>query len=217
MNAPPTPWPITPLGDTPANDVGDMLGRAFLDNPITRAALSHCTEQERLRRVIRLHHGLVRAALAEGGLEIVRADGRVVGASLFFAPGTHRGGARAFAWMLAGALGVGARGAYRYWIYDKHVAPLHPAARHSYLFVLGVEPAWQGRGIGAALLERFCERVDRAGAPGYLETDKASSVRLYERHGFGVEHEIEIAGLGGLRAWTMLRPPHSSPAPSGTF
>ncbi len=220
MSRLPNRWSVSPLGERSGgvvsgggearavNAVCEMLGRAFAENPTARATLAHCTEAERLSRVVRLHRGLVRAAVAEGHVEIVRdeAQGKIAGASLFFAPGPSRGGWRAFAWMAVGALGVGARGTYRYWLYDRHVGPLHPAEPHYYLFVLGVEPAFQGRGVGSALLRTFCERADRAGVAAYLETDKASSVKLYERHGFVVKDDFEIASLGGLRTWTMLRP-----------
>jgi ribosomal protein S18 acetylase RimI-like enzyme len=104
-----------------------------------------------------------------------------------------------------GGLSVGLRGAIRYLTYEHHVAPHHPREPHWYLFVLGVEPEWQGRGVGSALLARFYEKASASGRPAYLETDLHSSVRLYERHGFVVVQEFDVAPLGGLHVWTMRR------------
>lgn len=204
-------WPTSPLERTEIEAASVVLGRAFAENPVARAALSHCSVEARLARVIRLHRGLVRAALSEGQIEVVRDAGRIVAASLSYPHDAPRGSLKAFAWTAAGALGVGPRGTYRYWIYDKHVAPLHVHVPHQYLFVLGVDPDFQGRGIGAALLRQLCARADAAGTAAYLETDKPSSVRFYERHGFVVKDDITIAALGDLRTWTMLRPRAEQP------
>ena len=85
---------IEPLGDARVAEVGDMLGRAFAENPVARAALSHCTTGGRLSRVKRLNRAMVRATQSVGGVEIARAEGRVVGASLWFAPNQRMEGAR---------------------------------------------------------------------------------------------------------------------------
>lgn len=200
-------WAITAFRDDDVEEVSAMLGRAFSENPVARATLAHCSPEGRLARVIRLHRGLVRSVHLGGEIEVVRHEGRVVGASLTYPPEGNRAGLAAFAWTALGALGVGPRGTYRYWIYDKHVSPLHPSAPHHYLFILGVDPPHQGRGVGAALLRALCDRADRSRSPAYLETDKESSVRLYERHGFVVREDLTIPELGGLRTWTMWRPP----------
>jgi len=196
---------IEPLGDARVAEVGDMLGRAFAENPVARAALSHCTTEARLARVKRLNRAMVRATRGAGGVEIARAEGRVLGASLWFAPGRRMEGARALGWMATAMIGVGLRGATRYLIFDQHMGRYHIAEPHYYLFVLGVEPSLQGRGIGSALLESFCARADAEGALSYLETDRASSVRLYERHGFEVTREVDIESLDGLHMWLMER------------
>ncbi|UQA59294.1 GNAT family N-acetyltransferase [Polyangium aurulentum] len=188
-----------------AREIGDMLGRAFAENPVARAALSHCTQASRLLRVMRMNRALVRLAQVAGVLEVARGEGGVLGASLSFSPGQWPVGLRGQGWMTLSGLGVGLRGSLRYLTYERHTAHHHITEPHFYLFVLGVEPRLQGRGIGAALLRSFTARADAASKPCYLETDRISSVRLYERHGFEVMREIDIAPLGGLHMWLMRR------------
>jgi ribosomal protein S18 acetylase RimI-like enzyme len=190
-----------------ARQIGDMLGRAFAENPLARAALAHCTQASRLRRVMRMNRALVKATAAGGVVEVARDAGGVVGASLFFRPEQWPLGLGAQGWMTLAGLAVGLRGALGYLAFEQHTAKHHLPEPHFYLFVLGVEPRLQGRGIGAALLRSLTARADAAGKPCYLETDRISSVRLYERHGFLVTREIDVAPLGGLHLWLMRREP----------
>ena len=83
---------------------------------------------------------------------------------------------------------------------------LHPKQPHWYLFVLGVDPKLQGQGLGGKLLERLNERADRDGVIGYLETDRESNLRLYQRYGFQIVTDHTLARVRDLRLWTMVRP-----------
>ncbi|WP_116041369.1 ribosomal protein S18-alanine N-acetyltransferase [Amycolatopsis palatopharyngis] len=78
------------------------------------------------------------------------------------------------------------------------------------LHTIGVDPAFQGMGVGTALLRTVLERADELAAPVFLEvrTDNERAIGLYERHGF------ERIGLrkryyqpSGADAYTMKRPP----------
>ena len=82
----------------------------------------------------------------------------------------------------------------------------HPRDPHHYLAVLGVEPALQGRGFGAALLAPVLSRCDRDGTPAYLESSKERNVAFYERHGFRVTEEVPLSNAGP-RIWLMWRDP----------
>ena len=70
----------------------------------------------------------------------------------------------------------------------------HPRERQYYLPIIGVEPEWQGKGLGTALLGPMLERCDREGMPAYLEASSARSKACYERSGFVASEELVLPG-----------------------
>jgi ribosomal protein S18 acetylase RimI-like enzyme len=80
------------------------------------------------------------------------------------------------------------------------------ARPHWYLWALGVEPAYQGRGIGSELIRPALAQSDQEGTPCYLETQSQRTLAFYGRHGFEIVSEGVLPGLG-LKAWSMLREP----------
>jgi len=78
---------------------------------------------------------------------------------------------------------------------------------HWYLQLLGVEPAWQGQGIGSQVIRPVLSRAAAAGVPAYLETMKGRNLVFYRRHGFEVAREGMLPE-DGPRFWTMLGPGH---------
>ena len=81
---------------------------------------------------------------------------------------------------------------------------------HWYLPIIGVSPAWQGRGYGAALLRPVLERCDREQTPAYLEASTPRNRALYERHGFEVIEECTYAA-DAPPMWRMWREPAGPP------
>jgi len=79
-----------------------------------------------------------------------------------------------------------------------------PREPHWYLAVLGVEPTWQGRGIGAALVRAIDDLVARDPGPLSLECDRSESVRFYQAHGFEVRAE---GSVHGVPVWCLGRGP----------
>ena len=84
----------------------------------------------------------------------------------------------------------------------------HPRDRHYYLPVVGVEPQWQGKGIGTALLQPILERCDRDGVAAYLEATAPKNRACYERVGFEAVEEVTFPK--GPPMWTMRREPRES-------
>jgi predicted GNAT family N-acyltransferase len=76
---------------------------------------------------------------------------------------------------------------------------------HWYLWVIGVEPACQGQGIGGMLLRAGLERAEASGLPCYLETTNPQDVPLYQKFGFTIASEGEIPG-SSVWMWGMVRP-----------
>jgi GNAT superfamily N-acetyltransferase len=88
-------------------------------------------------------------------------------------------------------------------LFDDH----HPHGSYWYLQFLGVAPAWQGQGIGSALMAPVLERCDREGARAYLDATSERNKHLYERHGFQAQEPF--APSGGPPIWPMWRQPAS--------
>ncbi|RZL10213.1 MAG: GNAT family N-acetyltransferase [Rubrivivax sp.] len=67
----------------------------------------------------------------------------------------------------------------------------HPGGDHWYLPLIGVDPFYQGRGHGAALMKDVLRQCDEAGHLAYLESTNPRNIGLYERHGFVVLGRIQ--------------------------
>jgi RimJ/RimL family protein N-acetyltransferase len=81
----------------------------------------------------------------------------------------------------------------------------HPHDRHYYLPLIGVDPKWQGKGIGTAVLQPVLELCDREGVPAYLEATSPRNRTCYERAGFKVVDEFSFPK--GPPMWPMRREP----------
>jgi ribosomal protein S18 acetylase RimI-like enzyme len=79
-----------------------------------------------------------------------------------------------------------------------------PAEPHWHLGPIAVDWGLQRRGIGSALLTRFCADMDDKDALSYLETDKSENVGFYQRFGFSVIAKAEVLGITN---WFMARLP----------
>ncbi|WP_119080151.1 GNAT family N-acetyltransferase [Chitinophaga alhagiae] len=79
----------------------------------------------------------------------------------------------------------------------------HPTGPHWYLPMIGVDPVYQGVGVGSALMTEALKAVDRDGAIAYLESSNPGNISLYQRHGFEVIGEIQSGSSPVLRP--MLR------------
>jgi GNAT superfamily N-acetyltransferase len=67
---------------------------------------------------------------------------------------------------------------------------------------VGVEPGWQGRGIGSALIQFALGQARATNHPMLLETGTPRNVPLYQRVGFDIVEEDD-APEGGPHVWFM--------------
>jgi ribosomal protein S18 acetylase RimI-like enzyme len=81
----------------------------------------------------------------------------------------------------------------------------HPQEPHWYLPFIGVDPARQGKGYGAALLKHSLVPCDRDGSLAYLESSNPKNIPLYERHGFESLGTIQVGTSPPI--FPMLRKP----------
>lgn len=75
---------------------------------------------------------------------------------------------------------------------------------HWHVGPVGVEPGFQGMGLGGAAMKLLCGEFDEHGRLAWLETDKPENVRFYIGHGFEVAEEIPFLSA---RNWFMRRDP----------
>ena len=110
--------------------------------------------------------------------------------------------------MLSAPLRMGLSAFGRFKGFTQHTDELHTKSApmpHYYLFMLGICPAAQGKGVGGMLLADMLGRADREGIPAYLETQNEQNVGFYQKFGFKVAAEEPFPKLEGLRNWGMVR------------
>ncbi len=93
-----------------------------------------------------------------------------------------------------------------YMNYSGSLRKEHAPESYWYLWVLGVAPRLQGRGLGGRLMRPVLDVADSSGQKCFLETEDEKNLKFYARHGFKVIAEATVPGLQ-ISTWSMLRPP----------
>lgn len=86
----------------------------------------------------------------------------------------------------------------------RHARAIH--GPHWYLWMIAVDPRFQGQGHGGALMAHTFARASEDGVPCYLETTAPRALSIHRAHGFEVTAEGTIPG-SGLQVWSMVRSP----------
>jgi ribosomal protein S18 acetylase RimI-like enzyme len=89
-------------------------------------------------------------------------------------------------------------------VFWAHWAMHDTTDEHWHVGPVGVEPGFQGRRIGEALMRDVCATFDDQSRVGWLETDKERNVRFYSALGFEVVTSTTILGVP---TWFMRRDP----------
>jgi ribosomal protein S18 acetylase RimI-like enzyme len=184
---------------------GEVLGRAFFDDPLTSYWLP---DPEHRKRAL---PWFMTTATKYGHRygEIETTAGTVEGSAIWLRPGeTHVPPMRMMrVGMYAAPFRLGWGNFNRFMKSLDIIEKIHKQQvpeDHWYLMLLGVDPPRQGQGVGSALMQPALAKADAAHLPAYLETQKEINVKLYRKHGFDVVFEDDLPD--GPHYWCMKRP-----------
>jgi GNAT superfamily N-acetyltransferase len=160
-----------------------VLAQAFYEDPPLIWLLPD--PATRLGRITRMFAAVIGIeSLRYGGVDVACAGEKILGGAIWLPPGHWQPGFREqiravpqHARALVAAWGRAAR-------YGHALEDGHPKEPHWYLKAIGVDPAWQGRGVASLLLRSRLNRCDQDGQPAYLEASQPDGLALYEHFGF---------------------------------
>ena len=197
------------LNESDADTAGDVLTRAFFDDPLAAYMFPDSTDR---RRLLPWHFGKLARYGARYGNAYTTESG-IRGVSVWFSPGDP-----GLVEDRMAAIGMdrtsemlGEDAFERFMNVASPVAELRAADMpdpHWYLGVLGVDPDHVGRGIASALMRPALVAADAEGHACYLETAQSANRAFYENRGFRViKHDTQPDT--GVTYWTFRREPAS--------
>ena len=187
------------------NRFAAVLARAFYEDPPMRWVISDDSRREHLlRRSFALY---LRELWFKQGQ--CYATESVAGAAVWELPGQWQAGVRDQLRLLPSMVRINGRLLPRILRALAVLESNHPTEPHYYLPLVGVEPGWQGRGLGSALVRPGLQRCDHERMPAYLEATSPRNRALYERHGFEVTEQFTL-GPGSPPLWRMWRAPKAT-------
>jgi ribosomal protein S18 acetylase RimI-like enzyme len=188
------------------DQAAELLARAFHNDPLYMLVMPE--DDKRAAALQWLFERVVHYCLLYGQLYTTPALEGVAG---WLPPGQTRLTAGRVVWsgLYATPLRMGLAAYRRFDAYMSYADRLHgryAPESHWYLWVLGVDPPSQGKGIGGRLIQPVLARASADGTACYLETEMERNVRFYEKYGFKIVGEGTIP-RHGLQVWAMLREP----------
>src|SRR4051794_37292232 len=184
----------------------DVLADAFQDDPGWVAIEPDAERRAGLLRPF--FRAFVAASLAEDG-DIVVSGNPIAGVASWFGPDRHGPspealGANGFGDVIA-LVGDDATGRLLAIVgeLERQHAELTDGP-HFRLEFFGVTPSSQRTGIGTRLIEHGHRQADEMGVSCYLETFSLPNERYYERRGYRIERNFEVAG--GIPVYALMRP-----------
>ncbi|WP_342677041.1 GNAT family N-acetyltransferase [Methanofollis sp. UBA420] len=182
----------------------EMLARAFDQDP----KMDYFAPDDGTRGTIARHHFefLLRYGLIYG--EVYATSPRLEGVAVWLpAKKVEITLWRAFrAGLFRFRKGVGKEAMERIISFSEYVDGLHRRhmpGPHHYLFFIGVDPTFQGKGHASRLIRPMLDRLDREGLPCHLVTQNEQNVALYEHYGFRVIEHTVVPGTE-VGNWAMV-------------
>ena len=185
---------------------GAMLARAFHDDPLMRYTIPD--PDERARLLPAMYESMIRFGMLAG--EVHATADTPEGVAIWMPPNakwTRENMEASGMHEIPTLIGDGAYQRYREVVGREWQVRLREVPGPGwYLFILGVEPRVQRRGLGGGLMHPILERADTEQLVCYLETENERNVAFYLKQGFDLVVSEE-AGASGVRFWTFRRIP----------
>jgi GNAT superfamily N-acetyltransferase len=179
---------VVPATPDRIGTLAPVFGRAFVGEPMTRWSLGEHGDVE--DRMTRAFAGFLEQVL---GLGVVWEIGAGSGAAVWVPP--HRFDAWAVhPWNHPQITALTDDGGRRYEGFWDWVDTHHSGEPLWLLDSIAVEPAAQGRGLGAALIAAGLALARADGIGAFLSTGTQRNVEIYERSGFRI---VEVADAPG--------------------
>ena len=189
-------------GPAGARAAGDILGRAFEDDPVFGWLLRGGHRQRRLTGVFQT---FAATALRTPGGRVLATPARSA-AAVWLPPGHWRAGLREVVRTAPGLAahlrGGTVRGLRLQAVVERH----HPREPHWYLEALGAVPEARGTGVGGLVVQPVLDACDATRLPAYLESSNPRNWSFYERLGF-----VRGTPLPALRGCPVLMPMRREP------
>lgn len=186
-------------------EVVEVLGEAFRDYPVMRHVLGPTRDYDACLPVLVTLFASGRATRGEPMLGVRDAEGRLVATALVTPPGSAAAPAQLLALRDRTWDRLGGDAKLRYEAFADACNRLGIDAPHHHLNMIGVRRAHQGSGLARRLLEAVHElaRNDPDSAGVSLTTEHAPNLALYQRFGYRITGELQVAA--DLRTWTLFR------------
>ena len=184
------------------SQVGTLLARAFLDDPLVTAICDAPSAQRRRRmhwsfRIAVRSHCLA----AQPGWVIAGSTATPAGVVLVTRPRADVQTGSDWIFLMRGLMRIGMRTVLRGVRAAQTIAAHAPPQPFTYLRTLGVDPPVQGQGLGSALVQQVI-RTASPTLPLYLETAKEANLAFYARHGFDCMGEFRCLDVP---VWRLIR------------
>lgn len=171
-----------------------VLARSFFDDPQMSFLFpdSHTREAD-----LQIMFGTIAAAGLRRGHTYVLADdsGSVTSAAIWSPPEIESLSDDEVGPLVEVIVGrYGDEGLGRVGAMSEAMGANHPADPHLYLFIVGVDPPRQGRGLGQSMVAPTLAHCDATGTAAYLESSNPRNIGFYERLGFRTISEFHPDG-----------------------
>lgn len=182
-----------------------VLGRAFDNDPVMNYLVAERGPVS--QKALRFFEAAIRLGMAQGEVQALPG---MEGVAVWLSPGSTKVGFGAMfrSGMLGATLGLGVGSLRRMGYLFRYVEPLEEktvADPHWVLMFVGVDPQFQGNGLGDSLIKPVLKRADGEGVPCYLDSGNPQNLSFYHRLGFEVAAEIVLPD--GPTVWAMVRRP----------